>query len=51
MTRLFRPLARRWFGSRPTTVVECRRCGTTLDIGVDTCLHCESDRVVRYDIG
>jgi hypothetical protein len=35
----------------PTTVYECRRCGTTLEAGDDRCPHCETSAVARYEIG
>lgn len=38
-----------WRGT-PTTVVECRHCGSTLDIGSEWCPECGSNEVSRYEI-
>lgn len=35
----------------PTTVYECRHCGTTLEAGDGQCPHCETATVVRYEVG
>jgi RNA polymerase subunit RPABC4/transcription elongation factor Spt4 len=36
---------------RTTLVVECRRCGTTVDRGTTTCPVCESSEIARHEIG
>lgn len=33
-----------------TVVVECRRCGTSLDEGVDVCPYCGETETVRFEI-
>jgi ribosomal protein L37E len=32
------------------TVVECRRCGTSLDANAETCEECGSDEIVAYEL-
>lgn len=32
-----------------TVVVECRRCGTTLEADVDNCPHCGDADVARFE--
>lgn len=32
-----------------TVVVECRRCGTSLEEVVDSCPHCGATDVVRFE--
>jgi len=37
-------------GRGPSVVVECRRCGTTVDRGTVTCPVCESRDIVTHEI-
>lgn len=32
-----------------TVVVECRRCGTSLEEGIDACPYCGDAEVVRFE--
>ncbi len=34
----------------PTTVYECRYCGTTLDSQTDSCPYCGPTEVVEYEL-
>lgn len=43
-------LERRLGDESPDVVVECRRCGTTLDASAETCPVCDSGDVARYEI-
>jgi len=36
-------------GTQADTVSECRRCGTSVDSGADTCPECGSDEIARYE--
>ena len=47
MSSLLDRLLRRDAGD---TVIECRRCGTTLEEAVDECPHCDVSEVVVYDV-
>jgi rubrerythrin len=38
-------------GSSPTTVYECRQCGTTLDGRDNCCPACGGTHVAEYEIG
>ncbi len=33
-----------------TVVVECRRCGTSLEEGVDVCPYCGETETARFEI-
>jgi uncharacterized OB-fold protein len=44
---LLRTAARR---SRGNVVCECRRCGTTVTPGTDTCPECEVGEITTYRI-
>ncbi len=35
---------------RETVVVECRRCGTTVDRGTSVCSVCDSEDIAEYTI-
>ncbi|WP_436924178.1 hypothetical protein [Halosimplex amylolyticum] len=35
---------------RDTVVVECRRCGTTVDRGTSVCSVCDSEDIAEYTI-
>ncbi|WP_459193239.1 zinc-ribbon domain-containing protein [Halosimplex sp. J119] len=41
---------RRLLGSSTASVVECRRCGTSLDEGAEQCPECGSEALSRYDL-
>lgn len=38
-------------GVSPTTIYECRHCGTTLEAGNRRCPRCETSSIARYEIG
>jgi rubrerythrin len=38
------------FRRDPSVVVECRRCGTTVDCGTTVCPVCESVDIVTHEI-
>lgn len=53
LSKLSRPFVKRFrglFGDRVCVVIECRKCGTTLDSETDSCDACDTDEVVRYVI-
>lgn len=38
------------FADTEPVVLECRRCGTTVDAGTERCHNCRSEEIVRYDV-
>lgn len=45
-------LVRRWVGPGPsaTVVLECRRCGTSVTQGDESCPSCGAAAISRYEI-
>lgn len=52
MTALLQPIrtVRRAFGDDCVVVLECRRCGKTVDDGVERCARCDTRSIARYEI-